>query len=262
MAESRLKIDVRRNKILEELRQEGKVFVSRLSESLGATPVTIRNDLAALEKDGYLIRMQGGAVLSQRPANLFACGAENNDSAVAQKREIARAAVSLIEDGDTLFINSGSTTRQIARALREKKNLNIVTNSLAVALDLGNIPGFRVLLLGGEINATYEFTYGGDAQEQLGKYQADWAVLSVDGVSAASGITTHHAEEAIIDRLMIGNSRKVIIAADKSKIGRAGFTRVCDADAKVWLVTDGACPREALNQLVGCGVNVPALVQK
>ena len=246
MAESRLKIDVRRNRVLDILRRDGRVYVSELSRSLGATPVTIRNDLAALERDGHLIRMSGGAVLAQR--NGILAGAEQADIAnMQEKLAIAGVVAQMIRDGDTLFINSGTTTQLIAAELRIRRNLNIVTNSVKVAECLGMIPTFRVLLLGGELNARYGFTCGGDAQEQLGRYRADWAILSVDGISAEAGVTTYHAEEAAIDRMMAEGARQVLIAADRTKIGRAGFSRVSDCYEGLCLVTgSGECGSELI----------------
>ena len=254
MAESKLKIDVRRNRILEQLKLDGKVSVSRLAEDLGATPVTIRNDLNALEQDGYLVRVQGGAVIAPRLESHFIANTE--DVLFLQKQALAEEVAKLITDGQTLFFNSGTTTHHIARALKNKKHLNIVTNSLTIAMELGNIATFHVLLLGGEINASYGFTSGGDTQEQLSKYRADWAILSVDGVSALGGITTCHPEEAIIDRLMMANARKRLIAATGNKIGTAGFSRICDGDETVQLITDSSCNKEALQALQERGVQV------
>lgn len=254
MAESKLKIDVRRNKILEQLRSEGKVSVARLATQLGATPVTIRNDLTALERDGYLVRMQGGAVISHRLENHFV--AEPEDPNFLRKQALAEEVAKLISDGQTLFFNSGTTTQHIARALKGKKHLNIVTNSLVIAMELGNTPTFHVLLLGGEINASYGFTAGGDTQEQLSKYRADWAILSVDGVSAQGGITTCHPEEAILDRLMMANARKILIAATGNKIGTAGFSRICDSDETIQLVTDSTADKDAYLALQERGVRV------
>lgn len=252
MAESKLKIDVRRNKILEQLKLQGKVSVSKLAADLGATPVTIRNDLTALERDGYLVRMQGGAVISHRLENHFV--GDTEDPTFLRKQALAEEVARMVSDGETIFFNSGTTTHHIARALKGKKHLNIVTNSLAIAMELGNIPTFHVLLLGGEINASYGFTSGGDTQEQLSKYRADWAILSVDGVSAQGGITTCHPEEAIIDRLMMTNARQPLIAATGNKIGKAGFSRICDSDERVRVITDSTCDKDAFLALQELGV--------
>ena len=254
MAESKLKIDVRRSKILEQLRAEGKVSVSRLAADLGATPVTIRNDLTALEQEGYLVRMQGGAVASSQMKNDCAKTAE--DTYLPQKQALGAEVASMVSDGETLFFNSGTTTLQIARALKGKRHLNIVTNSLAIAMELGNVATFNVLLLGGEVNTSYGFTYGGDSQEQLSKYRADWVILSVDGVSASGGVTTYHPEESILDRLMMASARKRLIAATGNKIGKAGFSRVCDCDREILLLTDNTCDMEALQALEEQGVQI------
>lgn len=254
MAESKLKIDMRRKKILAQLREDGKVSVVRLAEELGTTPVTIRNDLTTLQRDGYLVRIPGGAVISQRPLSPYV--GDSADECSSQKEALAAAAVEMVADGETLFFNSGTTTLYIARALKAKRHLNIVTNSLAVAMELGNIATFNVLLLGGEINASYGFTYGGDAQEQLSKYRADWAILSVDGVSAAGGVTTYHPEEAILDRIMMANARRRLVAATANKIGRAGFSRICDSDADILILTHGSCREDALAELQERGMRV------
>jgi len=257
MANSNLKIDIRRNKILEYLRQDGRVYVSDLSEKLGATPVTIRTDLAALEKEGHIIRMSGGAVPVVKGTSVSGNVVSNINDNYNEKKAIAQAIAEILNDGDTLFINSGSTTQIVAEELKVRKNLNIVTNSLAVATALGDVPTFCVILLGGEVNPGYGFTYGGDAQEQLGKYQADWAILSVDSVCKDGGITTFHAEEAIIDRIMMNCAETTIIAADKTKIGRSGFSRVCDCNApNIRLVTNFTAPEEHIEPLIESGIAV------
>lgn len=255
MADSKLKIDIRRSQILELLRQTGKVQVSDLSRELGATTVTIRSDLDALERDGYLIRIQGGALLKLRPQSDWGVG---NEAAalMAEKQAIARAVAGRIPNGATLFLNSGTTTHCLAAALKDHKRLNVVTNSLAVAMELGSLSAIHVLLLGGEINAQCGFTYGADAQEQLGRYQADWAVLSVDGVSAQGGVTSFHAEETPVNRLMIERSKQLVIAADYTKIGRTGFTHICSAGPNVQLVTDSKCRAAAVEELEALGAAV------
>ncbi len=255
MADSKLKIDIRRDRILELLRQTGKVQVSELSKELGATPVTIRNDLDALERDGYLVRIQGGALLRARSSDNWS-GVGQETSCLEEKQAIARAVVAQIPDGSTLFLNSGTTTHCLAVALKERHSLNVVTNSLAVAMELGKHPTIHVLLLGGEINTQYGFTYGADAEDQLRRYQAGWAILSVDGVSAKGGVTSFHAEETTIDRMMIERAKHVIIAADSTKISRTGFTRICDIGPAVKLVTDPKCSRDSIFELKDLGMQV------
>ena len=251
--DSKRKIDIRRNKILELLHAHGRISVNRLSQLLKVTQVTIRNDLTCLEQEGKLLRCQGAAMLLPEPA---AAPSEAGIPDEPRKRAIGAMVAKLVRDSDTLFINSGTTSECIAMALRVRKNLNIVTNSLKVASILGATPSFRVLLVGGEINASYGFTHGGDAQEQLSKYQADWAVLSVDGISARGGVTTHHAEEAVIDRMMVSAAKRPVIAADSNKLGRAGFSRVCECKEGLTLITNADADEEAARLLTESGVEI------
>ena len=251
-----LKIDIRRGKILQKIKDEGTVSVTKLATELGATAVTIRSDLDALEKDGYLVRVQGGAVQKpQKPSSdLDRVGGhiEKREEKVA----IAKAIAKRIQDGDTLFLNSGTTIQLVAAALREHKNLNIVTNALSVAMELGSVPTFRVILLGGEINTMYGFTHGYDAQEQLSHYQADRAILTLDGFSASNGMTTYHAEESSINQRMMAQAKEVIVAADSTKIGRTGFFRFNGAEEAAMLITDNKAPREAVEEIRRQGVAV------
>ena len=250
-----LKIDIRRGKILEKLKKDGTVSVSKLASELGATPVTIRSDLDALEAEGYLIRVQGGAVQNQKNIPMTPMLSREGEYS-EEKRTIARCVAEQVRDGATLFLNSGTTMQCVAAALRSKKNLNIVTNSLNVAAELGNVQGFRVILLGGEINAHYSFTYGSDAQEQLSHYQADWAIMSLDGIDVETGLTTYHAEEATINRMMISRCKQLLVAADHSKVGRAGFFRFHEADGNMCLITDEKASKTAVQALEEAQVQV------
>ncbi len=254
MVNGKLKIDRRRAEILSMLRRDGKVYVTQLSEQLQVTPVTVRNDLDVLEKEGALLRMNGGAV--ELPHTEEDPLIPKDISRRYEKERIADTVARMVKDGATLFINSGSTTGLIAARLREHKRLNIVTNSLAVANLLGDVPSFRVILLGGEINTNYHFTYGSDAGEQLERYRSDMAILSVDGVDAEGGITTYHAEEALIDRLMMSHAAKVVVAADHTKLSRTGFNKVCDCQENITLITDRCVAAPDYAELTAQGVTV------
>lgn len=256
MAPGKLKIDIRRQKILEQLNHDGQVSVAKLSKDLDTTPVTIRNDLDALAREGRLERIQGGAVCVHHGYSPYF--AADNGASVYQmeKQAIAQRALEYIQDGDTLFINSGSTTLAVAQALSKRKWLNVVTNSLAVANCLAHQVTIRVVLLGGELNADYGFTYGGDAVEQLRRYQPAWSILSVDGVDAQHGITTYHAEEAMLDRMMMDQAHKTIVVADHRKIGKAGFTRICGISTQHILITDSGCDDAMLEPMRSAGATV------
>ncbi len=250
-----LKIDVRRKKILEILRRDGQVRVSQLSDMLGATVVTIRSDLDALEQDGYLERTQGGAIQTMKNYYNMEFQRRKQEN-MESKKAIAAAAAALVSDGDTLFINSGTTTYFTAVELKQRKNLNVVTNSISVAVELGGLPTFRVILLGGDISAQYSFTYGDDVKEQLSRYRANWAILSVDGVNPGTGITTYHAEESVIDRIMVERAQTPVIVADSSKLGRESFSRISPLAGGTVLVTDRAADPVLLARIKEEGVDV------
>lgn len=251
MAEGKLKIDIRRNRILEILKRDGRAQVKELCRTLGVTPVTIRTDLDTLENEGYVERVSGGAIYLGDGAAVHRDNVPNS----AEKHEIAEKIAAMISDGDTVFINSGTTTEIIANALRVRRGLNIVTNSLGVASAFRGVGSFRIILLGGELNAEYGFTYGADAEDKLNRCHADWSILSIDGVSAESGITTYHAEEAAINRIMLERSTNRLIAAVSPKIGRTGFMKVCDCSPKIKIVTN-RCENSDFSKLRSVGVTV------
>ncbi len=254
MAAGRLKIDIRRQAILEQLNKDGQVFVNSLSEQLGATPVTIRNDLDTLAAEGRLERIQGGAIRKQ--ANPKASHQESSSPLEAQRQAIASAVLGYVHDGDTLFINSGMTTLTVAKIVSQRKRLNVVTNSLAVANFLAHQPDTNLILLGGELNPNYGFTYGGNALEQLQQYQPQWSILSVDGVHPTRGITTYHPNEVMIDRAMIGQAQKTLIVADHRKIGNIGFSHICNLDQCHALITDSGADQATIERIRQQGVVV------
>ncbi len=252
---SGLKIDERRKKILEILRRDGQVRVSELSRLLDTTVVTIRSDLDILEQDGFLERIQGGAI--QTVKNFYNLDFQHRKQEhMDLKKAIASATADLVRDGETLLINSGTTTYYTAVELKRHKNLNIVTNSISVAIELGAHPTFRVILLGGDINAQYSFTFGKDAQEQLGRYKADKAILSVDGICKDIGLTTYHAEEAVINNTMIERSRETIIVADSSKFNHESFAFVTSLDEIGYWVTDASLDKESKKEIEELGIKV------
>lgn len=250
-----LKLDIRRNKILEMLNQSGKVRVSELSETLGASEVTIRNDLTELEKGGYLERVSGGAVQTMNNYyNMDLLQRKNHNA--PEKQSAASSAMQLIHDGDTLFINAGTTAYFAALELKRFRNLKIVTNSILIGAELGTFPTFNIQLLGGYINPQYSFTHGSIALEQLKQYRADKAILSIDGVCSDAGLTTYHNEEAEVSRLMMERSHGTIVVADYSKIGRESFFRIADLSSATYLITNRRADAKILKKIEACGVTV------
>jgi DeoR/GlpR family transcriptional regulator of sugar metabolism len=247
------KLSERRKCIMELLARDGHVRVSDLSNALGVSEVTIRNDLEALSNEGVLERVPGGAV---QTANSSSEPIRHYWRLAAEKRAIADLMASIIFPEETLMINSGSTTFFAASALAKIPGLKIVTNSIAIATEIGKQPNLRVTLLGGEVNSQFSFTYGDDALAQLHKYRAHRAILSIDGVDPVAGLTSYHSEEIELNRLMIERSGATIIVADSTKIGRESFSRLCSFTPGMKIITNKNADAAVVAQLRRAGVDV------
>ena len=135
-------------------------------------------------------------------------------------------------------------------------NLNIVTNSVSIALEASGNPNYNVILVGGSVNVKYQFTYGSDTVQQIKKYHADKLILSVDGIDIKSGFTTYYNKEASVDLAMIEQSDLCIVAADHTKFGRSAFAKISDLSVADYLVTNSEMTREQLEEFKLHGVEV------
>ena len=250
-----MNIDERKNKILELLTENGIVKVAALSEILDISEVTIRNYLADMESKGLLTRVHGGAISSYKPycSMNFNQRLETNQS---EKDEIAKKTADFIEPNDTVMLNSGTTTLLAFRHLPQDYNLNIVTNSISIALEASNNPNFHVTLVGGSVNGKYQFTYGSDAEAQLRNYHADKLILSVDGIDFSGGFSTYYGEEASMDRIMLEQSEVSIIAADRSKFRRNAFVKISPLETADYIVTTCALDKEEKDKLTAAEIHV------
>ena len=240
--------DDRRNKILELINKEGSVRVATLSELFSTSEVTIRTDLADMEHKGLLTRVHGGAVSSYKSYYSMSL-TQRMFTNQNQKEIIAKKIAEMIDDNDTIMLNAGTTTLLVFRAIPQNLNLNIVTNSVSIALEGTSNPNFNVILLGGQVNSKYQFTYGDDAIRQLKSYRADKLILSVDGIDAEYGFSTYYDKESEIDRTMLEQSGMIIIAADNSKFNRCAFTKISDLSVADYIVTDAGVPDKLKTKL-------------
>lgn len=255
MAEE-LDIEGRRKAILDILNSDGKVKVVELGKLFNISEVTIRNDLDALESNGLLERIHGGALSTYK--NYYNMSLyERMDANQDEKKKIAAEAASMISDGDTIFFGSGTTPLYVAREIKDLKNLIIVTNSLSIAQEVGYCKHKRsVVMLGGNVNPEYQFVSGDDAVCQLKNYIADKFILSSDGVSAEFGVTTYHHLEAEINRQMIARSHKTIVVADYSKIGRSSFAHIEDIGKIDFLISNKNANKDELELIREQGVEI------
>jgi len=244
----KLSTEDRRNRIIDIITQKGRVKVADLSKQFDTSEVTVRNDLSELENMGLLDRVHGGAVSSYRAYYNMSIQ-ERIKTNEDEKRRIALEASSLISPGDTLMLNSGTTTLLAVKALRNVKNLTVVTNSLHIAQETGNYTNIRVILLGGNFDPHNGFTYGDDTINQLKRYRADKLILSVDGISYKDGITTFCYLETEVSRQMIARVNKTIAVGDYTKIGRTSFSHIESIDALDVLISDKKASQEELNKI-------------
>ena len=227
----------RRDGIWELLKERGNVSVSELSGIFATSEVTIRNDLSEMERLGLLRRVHGGAVSTKKAYYEMSLN-DRMDVNKDEKMRIAKACAGIVRDGDTLMIDSGTTTRYLARELSELGNLTVVTNALLIAQELVYNRSVNVILLGGNFDPQFQYAYGNDAITQLHKYRADKTIISTDGIGAVHGLTTYHHHELDVSRLMIERSNEVIVVADHSKIGKEGFSNITGISSIDILVTN------------------------
>lgn len=250
-----LSTEARREQIIELVRENGKVKVSDLSEKYGISEVSVRKDLEILEAEGHLSRVHGGAVgLNKLYVNMDL--SERFRTNASAKKRLADYIATLIEDNDTLMMNAGTTLTYVLRAIRDKKNISIVTNSVQNATEAALYSSFNVILLGGELDSKYQFTYGDDALRQLDNYHATKCILSVDGISSAAGLTLYYSNEAALAKKMIECSGQVIVAADSSKLGKNVFAKIADASKTDILVTTKSDNLSELERLKKLGTKI------
>ena len=215
----------RREDIVSLIHAKGRVRVTELAKRYSISEVSIRKDLEHLEMQGQLSRVHGGAVgLNKLYVNMD-LNERYKTNAIA-KRKLAELASRFIEDNDTIMMNAGTTLTYVLRAIRNKKNITIVTNSVQNATEAALYSDFTVILLGGQLDSKYQFTYGDDAISQLENYHANKCILSVDGISAAAGLTLYYSNEAALVKKMLESSTTAIITADSSKVGKNVFAKI------------------------------------
>jgi len=233
----------RRAHILEIINQDGKVTVSDLSEKYGVSVVTIRNDLIQLERKKLLIRTHGGAIREQRVGFDFAVS-QKAEMHTDEKLRIANKAIEFIKDGDTIILDSGSTTQQIAKQLKIFKNLTVVTNALNIVATLSGCENIEIVIPGGYLRKKSISLIGPIAEKGINNFYADKLFLAVDGIDGEYGITTPNMEEAHLNRLMIDRSKEVFVVTDSSKFEKRSMAFIAGLEKIDILITDKNIPEK------------------
>jgi len=247
----------RRIKILEALKSNGQVNVKELSDALGVTGVTIRNDLAQLEKKNILIRARGGAIkIDQSYLDEDFPLSDKQKKHLLEKKEIGKKAAELIEDGNTIIIDSGSTTYQLAKNLNSFEDLTVITNALNVATLLAEYKNINVIVPGGILRKNSVSLIGILAEKGFKDYFCDKVFLGVDGFDLDFGISTPSPEEAHLNQIMIEMSKEVIVLTDSSKFERRGFAFIAPVNKIQTVVTDKGIRADQKAKLESMGVRV------
>ena len=244
----------RLDNLRELIRGKGVIRIEEICSRLGVSPATVRRDLDQLEESGAIRRVHGGAVSveSRLDEPLFD---DKTAIAVREKRRIAEAALKLISPGNTVYLDGGSTVLELARLLRDRTNLTVVTNSLYAAHELAG-RGPRLILIGGELRRLSQALVGPLTRLVLAELHLDKAFLGTIGFSLKEGLTTTDPGEAFTKELVLGQARQVIVLADSSKAGKISFACAGHWDRVHVLITDGRLDKDFARELVKKGVKL------
>ncbi|MFF3014190.1 DeoR/GlpR family DNA-binding transcription regulator [Streptomyces sp. NPDC057939] len=248
-------------RLLDLLVERGGLEVEPAAEALGVSAATIRRDLDQLAEQQLLVRTRGGAVPHGVSYELPL--RYRSTRRAAEKQRISEAVAALVAPGEVVGLTGGTTTTEVARALAARPDLatgspalTVVTNALNIAGELVIRPQFKIVLTGGVARPqSYELT-GPLAQQTLGQLTVDTAVVGVDAFDPADGAATRHEDEAAVNHLLCERARRVVVAADSSKLGVRAFARICPAAAVDVLVTDTGLAAEVAARFEAAGVQV------
>ena len=245
----------RRETILQQLTRKGAVQVTELVQEFGVSAVTIRNDLSALEAQGLASRSHGGATLTRTPPpeqSIRQKDAINQE----QKDRIGALAATLVQEGDNIIIDSGTTTISLARHLRDANNVTVMTNGLNIAWELADSAGVELILTGGLLRKQSLSIQGSQAEATLQAYNFDKLFLGVDGFDLQFGVTTHHEAEASLNHKMVERAKKIIVLTDASKFGRVSLHRIVQLDRIHTVITDASISQEYREGLQKLGIEL------
>ncbi len=245
----------RQQRILEKLKENGAVSVSKLSTEFSVAEETVRRDLEKLEKEEKLLRTHGGAVAIDE--NKYEPSIEKRRKInVEGKEKVAALAAGLISPGETIFLDASTTTYFIARELRKMKNITVITNSLQTIAELSENKDIKVIGTGGIVGENGSFVGSLAENSVREKYVADKIFFSSRGVTAERGILDSNEQECAMKKCMMENSCKKIYVCEHTKIGRIGFAKLASFDETDFFVTENKLDEEWQRKLEEAGVSV------
>lgn len=246
----------RQEQILQLLQQWGRVEVRQLCSRFGVATMTIRRDLDELAEAGQLSRTHGGAVPQGTDILREAPFAVRLGRATSRKAAIARAAAARIQDGEKLFLSSGSTAYYLAQQLDSRKRLLVVTDGLNAALELSQRPNLQVLVVGGELRSNTLSTTGSFAEAMLEQFSFDAAYLGVTAVGPEGRLYHGSLVERGLFQALLPRARRRVILADSGKLGREDFVAVGQLEIGDVLITDTGAPASQLQAYRNLGIDV------
>ena len=245
----------RRRSILELLQRDGRVLVKDLARHFRISQITIRKDLEVLDSQGVVHRTHGGALPVQARALLDPTLREKEKLHRKEKLRIAEAAVRFVEEGQSVLLDSGTTTTAIARALKGMSRLTVITNAINIAAELAGTH-IEVILTGGMLRKNSFSLVGPLAEQTLRQLSADILFLGVDGFDTHAGLFTPNLLEAQVNRAMVEIARRTVAVCDSSKFGRRSLCSIMPATSVHEVVTDKLIPKSDLRALKELGVKV------
>lgn len=250
----------RSEKILEELLRNGDVEVDNLALKLKVSEATIRRDLADLEQQGLLLRNHGGAVpvapMLYEPFRHLSSFRKEEQNCAAEKRRIGLAAARLINDGDIIAVGAGTTTTQVARSIRHRKGITVLTNAINVAMELSHLKDIKVCLTGGFLSPEWFALVGDLAQRNAHEMFVDTIFVGVDGVHPEHGLTSNYPDQAAIHRAMMRQAKRRVVVADHRKIGLVGTSLICPPEDFHVLITDQKTSEKTIKPFTAKGIEV------
>jgi DeoR family transcriptional regulator of aga operon len=248
-------IQERRNHLLDLIHRDGRVLVSEISEELGISRITIRKDLDYLESRGLVQRTHGGALSPTESTLLDPSLQEKEQKQLKEKLQIAKAAASLVEEGQCVLLDSGTTTTAIARELRRFSHLTVITNAVNIATELAGTD-FEVILTGGTLRKNSFSLVGPLAEEVLSEMHADILFLGVDGFDTKIGPMTPNVLESRVNRAMIKATTRVVAVCDSTKFMRHSLALIVPTKAIHTVITDDQLGEKDLEELTSAGIEV------
>ena len=246
----------RQSAILKAVTARGSCSVAELASELRVSGETIRRDIKAMARDGLVRKVHGGV---GRLDLLWESSFRQRLAANAEaKQAIARLMAAQVGDGDSLVMDTGSTTAYVARELVGRRDLLLVTNCTEIARTLANGSGNRVMLAGGQLRGDDGAVFGAEAVRFVGRFRARLAILSIGAINLKDGFMDFYPEEAEFSRAVIAQADRIFVVADHTKFGRHAPVKVCDFDAVDAVITERPPPALFAQRLADSGVRVLA----